>query len=403
MLARTLARTSLHIMALSLFFILLFAPAPCNGLPREVGETVEKPTISASSAVVIEASTGRVIYEKNAEERRSPASMTKIMTCILGLEVLSPEDTVVISPSVALTEDNYFDWKPGDRITADELMQAMMLVSDNGAAVAVAQQVSGTVPLFSEKMNKKARELGCKDTNFANPNGLPNPNHFSTAKDMAKIAAYAMKMEDFRDIVDDRQGTIQWTRPAGKSEEVENTNHLLGNFFGATGIKTGWTIAAGGCLAASAKRNGIELIAIVMNSEDSYTRFEDAKKLLDYGFTQVHSYKALDKNREERKIWVSGGTSATLHVGPAEDVVYPLFQGERASHYSISYDLPFIVDAEIKEGQKVGELIVKYNDEPVIRIPVTARETVPEGFSLSSFAVGIMAKLVPLWTAMGLM
>ena len=147
-----------------------------------------EPTILADSAILIEASTGRVIYEKNADVARPPASMTKMMTCILAIENLTKRTLVPIPDDSIYTEDNTFPWAQGDVIQADELMLGMMLVSDNGAAVALAQAISGTVPQFAALMNERARELGCTNTNFANPNGLPNDSHYSTARDMAKIA-----------------------------------------------------------------------------------------------------------------------------------------------------------------------------------------------------------------------
>ena len=182
-----------------------------------------EPIIQADSAILIEATTGRVIYEKNADEMRPPASMTKMMTCILGLENLTKRTLVPISEIAAYAEDNTFQWTPGDVIQADELMLGMMMVSDNGAAVAIAQAISGSVNQFAYLMNEKAAELGCTNTNFANPNGLPNDNHYSTARDMARIAMYGMSVADFRDIVAMKKAIIHWRSPENKISEAENT------------------------------------------------------------------------------------------------------------------------------------------------------------------------------------
>ncbi|HCB94162.1 MAG TPA: D-alanyl-D-alanine carboxypeptidase, partial [Selenomonas sp.] len=222
----------------------------------------EAPAITADSAILVEATTGRVVYEKNADEERPPASMTKMMTCILALEQLRPRTLVTISPVAANTEDVALDWKPGEQLEAQELLKALMMISENGAAVALAQHISGNLPRFSTLMTEKAAELGCKNTQLMNPNGLPNSAHYSTARDMAKIAMYCMKNKEFRNLVGQVKSDIRWTSPKGKSEVLENTNELLETYPGATGIKTGWTSAAGGCLAASAKRNGVELIVI---------------------------------------------------------------------------------------------------------------------------------------------
>ncbi|MBQ9697255.1 MAG: D-alanyl-D-alanine carboxypeptidase, partial [Acidaminococcaceae bacterium] len=234
---------------------------------------------------MINARTGGVIYEKNADTRRNPASLTKIMTCILGLEEKGLDATFKVSMAAAATEYSDLGMAGGDRILSGELMRGMMLESDNGAAVVVAQNVSGNILNFADCMNDKAKELGCRRTHFSNPHGLTAKWHYTTARDMAKIAAYSMKNDDFRRIVSTQSSVIHWVSPAGKTYKADTTNRLLGSYSGANGIKTGWTSAAQGCLAAAAKRGDVELIAIVLKSPDGQTRFEDARKLLDYGFS----------------------------------------------------------------------------------------------------------------------
>ncbi len=345
--------------------------------------------ISADSAILIEATTGRVIYEKNADVRRPPASMTKMMTCILGLEYLVPEDRIRISQTAAYTEDSELMLQENDVISADELLRGMMLVSDNGGAVAIAEAVSGNVSNFSLLMNEKAREIGCTDTNFENPNGLPNERHLSTARDMAKISAYCLDNWDFRDIVATQRETIHWLQPSDHSVRVENTNKLLGTYKGATGLKTGWTFAAGGCLAASAKRGDIELIAIVMHSEDAVTRFQDATALLDYGFERVTSIYGIDKNNVEKKVFVSGGEQATLEVGLEDDLNYVLLRDEYRQNLKVEYDLPKVVEGGIKVGDAVGMATLKYNGKTVASVPFVAKENVEAGFSVASLIVSL--------------
>ena len=243
------------------------------------------PSVKAESAILINARTGGVIFEKNADVRRAPASLTKVMTCILGLEEKGVDATFSVSMAAAATEYSDLGMKGGDKMRAGELMRGMMLESDNGAAVAVAQNVSGSVLKFADRMNEKAKELGCRKTHFSNPHGLTARWHYTTARDMAKIAAYAMKNQDFRDIVGTKSSVIHWLSPSSKTCMAVNTNRLLGSYAGASGIKTGWTSAAKGCLAAAARRNDVELIAIILKSHDGDTRFADARKLLDYGFS----------------------------------------------------------------------------------------------------------------------
>ena len=243
------------------------------------------PSVLAESAILINARTGGVIFEKNADVRRAPASLTKMMTCILCLESKGLNAEFKVTQAAAATEDSYLEMKGGERLLSGELMREMMMESDNGAAVVVAQNVSGSILKFADSMNEKAKELGCKKTHFSNPHGLTAKWHYSTARDMAKIAVYCMKNKDFRNLVNHRKSVIHWHSPSSRTYKSETTNELLGKYDGANGIKTGWTNAAKGCVAASAKRGDVELIAIVMKSKDHATRFADAKKLLDYGFS----------------------------------------------------------------------------------------------------------------------
>ena len=243
------------------------------------------PSVLAESAILINAQTGGVIFEKNADTRRAPASLTKMMTCILCLEDKGLNAEFKVTQAAAATEDSYLEMKGGERLLSGELMREMMMESDNGAAVVVAQNVSGSVLKFADRMNEKAKELGCRKTHFSNPHGLTARWHYSTARDMSKIAAYCMKNPDFRKLVNNQKSVIHWASPSGRTYKSETTNELLGSYNGANGIKTGWTNAAKGCVAASAKRGNVELIAIVMKSKNHDTRFADARKLLDYGFS----------------------------------------------------------------------------------------------------------------------
>ena len=248
-------------------------------------QVLAAPSILAESAILVNAQTGGVIFEKNADTRRAPASLTKMMTCILCLETKGLNAEFKVTQAAAATEDSYLEMKGGERLLSGELMREMMMESDNGAAVVVAQNVSGSILKFADRMNEKAKELGCRRTHFSNPHGLTAKWHYSTARDMAKIAFYCMKNPDFRSLVNNQKSVIHWASPANRTYKSETTNELLRSYNGANGIKTGWTNAAKGCVAASAKRGDVELIAIVLKSKDHDTRFADARKLLDYGFS----------------------------------------------------------------------------------------------------------------------
>ncbi len=373
-------------------FLLVFLMLPVGARGEGKGDA---PVISATSAILVEASTGRVVYEKNADEVRPPASMTKMMTCILGLENMKVRSLITVSPRAAGAEDSAMGLQAGDRVDAQNLLLGMMLVSDNGAAVAVAEHINGTVGNFAERMNEKAKEIGCGDTHFANPNGLPDKAHVSTARDMAKIARYCLRNKEFRSIVGEKTASMRWEAPKGRFLGMENTNDLLGQYEGTTGIKTGWTVAAGGCLAASAKRKGVELIAIIMNSTDTESRFQDARKLLDYGFAHVRLHRGISKERMIRTIWVKDGREFRVEAGPTADVDYPLLHGEKPTKYSVEYDMPVLVTAPVKKGQKVGDVILKYEGKEIGRIDVVAKGEVPSGFSvLSYFFVGLLSHFI---------
>lgn len=361
--------------------------------PAPSAKSVSEPAVSAEAAVLIEAGSGRVIYEKNAARRMYPASMTKIMTCLLALEYNAPDTAVTVSPNVETTEDAYLGLAAGDRLTLANLVKALMLVSDNGAAVAIAETVDGSVNAFAKHMTQKAAGIGCKGTNFTNPHGLPDSDHYSTAYDMALIAATAMERRDFRDIVDDSDGAVEWLNPPGKIVPVETTNELLGTYAGADGIKTGWTNSAGGCLAASAKRNGIRLIAVVMNAPDVEARFTEAAKLLDYGFAKVKSEKVLPKERVGKIVWVQNGLDYRVRAVPTEDISYPILEGDRDKDYSLVYNMPQFIVAPVTKGEKIGTLDITYRNKKLRSIDMVAAEDVVGGFDFISYILILLIKL----------
>ena len=372
-----------------IFFVML---ATISVAAAESGE----PTISASSAILVDAATGRIIYEKNSNTERPPASMTKMLTAIIALENLDPSSKIDITDRAVYTEDSTLDWAAGDSLSALDVVNAVLIVSENGGAVALAQAVAGSEREFAEMMNAKAAQIGCKNSHFVNPNGLPNDNHYSTAADMARIAVYCLKNPDFRKIIGTQRTSIHWHHPKNKWAELRNTNALLGNYKGANGVKTGWTNAAGGCLTASAKRGNVELIAVVMNSENEQVRFDDATALLNYGFERVRMVSGVKKSSAEKTIFVRGGKRAKIRVKPVNDLDFPLLAGEDEKLLGVTYELPKIVDAGegIDEGEVLGEAVLRYDGKPVARVPLVARDSVKAGFSFGSFIVGIAALFV---------
>lgn len=353
----------------------------------------EEPNITADYAILIEASTGRVIYEKNADEKAYPASTTKMLTCVLAIEKGDLDKTLSVSQRAAWTEDPYVGFQQGDMLKERDLLKALMMVSDNSSAVVLAEGIGGSVEGFAKMMNDKAKEIGLTNSHFVTPNGLPDDDHYSTARDMAKIAAYGWHNEKFREFSGTEMDTIEWVSPVNKRMVVKNSNKLLGTMPGVNGIKTGWTNAAGGCLAASAKRDGVQLIAVVLHSDDVNTRFTEAGKLLEYGFSKVKKMKSMDKSRTERTVLVSHGEGFKVTAHPQEDVKFPLLQGDSEKDYTIKISGSGVVEAPIEKGQRVGQATVYYKGKKLNSIPMVADKDVYKGNNVISVLVGYCHRL----------
>lgn len=353
----------------------------------------EEPNITADYAVLIEAATGRVIYEKNADEKAYPASTTKMLTCVLAIEKGDLDKTLSVSQRAAWTEDAYVGFQQGDMLKERDLLKALMMVSDNSSAVVLAEGIGGSVEGFAKMMNDKAKEIGLTNSHFVTPNGLPDDDHYSTARDMAKIAAYGWHNEKFREFSGTEMDTIEWVSPVNKRMVVENSNKLLGTMPGVNGIKTGWTNAAGGCLAASAKRDGVQLIAVVLHSDDVNTRFTEAGKLLEYGFSKVKKMKSMNKSRTERTVLVSHGEGFKVTAHPQEDVKFPLLQGDSEKDYTIKISGSGVVEAPIEKGQRVGQATVYYKGKKLNSIPMVADKDVYKGNNVISILVGYCHRL----------
>jgi D-alanyl-D-alanine carboxypeptidase (penicillin-binding protein 5/6) len=243
------------------------------------------PKIEAEAAVLMvlgDNGDNLVLYGKNSTRRMYPASTTKIITLITALEKGNLNGIVTTSPRSAACEGSSLELKAGDKLILREALYGMMLTSGNDAAEAIAETVAGSVPDFVAMMNEEARKMGATLTHFANPHGLPDVEHFSTAYDLALFTAYGMKNPTFAKIVSTREYDVNFLKR--RKVHLVNTNKLLGSYAGANGVKTGFTNAAGDCLVAAAKRGNVQLIAVILNDDN---RWEDAAKLFDYGFTQM--------------------------------------------------------------------------------------------------------------------
>jgi serine-type D-Ala-D-Ala carboxypeptidase (penicillin-binding protein 5/6) len=236
--------------------------------------------VSARSAILVDATSGRVLWAKRTHVRRQIASTTKIMTALVAMSRLGPHSIVTVDKAVRRVPPITEGLRPGERVQAWKLLYGLLLYSGNDDALALAVGAGGTRSRFIALMNEKAHELGLTRTHFRSPSGLLDRDNYSTAWDMAALTRYALWNPRFRAIVRTKIKRVPWSKPIGEKIYV-NKNHLLGGYPGADGVKTGWTTMAKHCLVASARRHGVHLIAVILGSDDSY---KDAGKLLDFGF-----------------------------------------------------------------------------------------------------------------------
>lgn len=268
---------SLFITLVSLFVIV--------SLPRDLyahGETLEPAELTGESAILIDAASGMVLFEKNADRQMYPASITKIITAIVALETAQLDEIVTVSKEARYEDGTRVYLAEGEQVTMEKLLYGLLVNSGNDAATAIAEHIDGSKEQFAERMNDfVTSKIGVTNTISKNPSGLPDPEHVTTARDMSKIAQYAMQNSMFRKIVS------TWKMP-WKGEEWDTTlinhNQLLGYYEGTTGIKNGYTSDAGSTLVASAMRNGMELIGVVLKTNSTKNLYQDMTSLLDYGF-----------------------------------------------------------------------------------------------------------------------
>lgn len=306
-------------------------------------------SVSGRSAVLLEASTGRVLYEKNAFEKMPMASTTKIMTALVALEYGDCGDTVVVGPNASGVEGSSIWLSVGETMTLQDMLFGLMLASGNDAAVAIAEHVGGSVEGFVALMNAKAQEIGAYNTRFTNPNGLPAQGHYTTAYDLALIAAYAMQNDGFCEIVGTQYKTLPWEGHEW-DRVVKNKNKILWNYEGGNGVKTGYTKEAGRCLVAAAERDGMQLVSVALAAGDM---FGDCMKMMDYGFENYTNRLILEAGEVIGDVAVAQGMEDSFTVCAREDVRYPLTDEEYA-RLEVRVFLGDVVRAPVAWGQTVG-------------------------------------------------
>lgn len=332
--------------------------------------------LTCGGAILMDQSTGTILYEHNSHEQLRPASVTKVMTILLIMEALdngliSLEDDVSCSEAAASMGGSQIWLDTTETLTVNEMLKAICVVSANDCCVAMAEHIAGSQELFVEQMNKRAQELGMNDTCFKNCHGIDEDGHLTSPYDIALMSRELMVNHP----AITNYTTIWMDSLRGGESELVNTNKLLRNYEGCTGLKTGSTSQALFNLSATATRNNLSLIAVIMRGETSAIRFEEAKKLLDYGFSNFEYYKYSNKGDVVKDIAVNKGTSNTVTVSFESDAGALIPKGQSAN-ITTTISLPNMIEAPIAEGQKVGEVVFSLNDETLGTVNLISSNTI---------------------------
>lgn len=338
-----------------------------------------EPDVSAPSAILMEGATGEVLYEKNAHERLAPASVTKIMTLLLVMEALESgrigwDDTVTASAAAAAKGGSQIYLEENEQLPLEEMLKSVVVSSANDCATALAEHIAGSESAFVQMMNERAAELGMTDTHFVNCTGLDDEpdaaEHLTTAYDIALMSRELLKHEEIK------KYTTIWMDTVRNGEfGLSNTNKLVRFYDGTTGLKTGYTSAAGHCLSASAKRGGMELIAVVLHCDSSPHRFESAKALLNYGFA---NYALITPQPDEAIGAVPVRLGTQERVTPVLQTDAPVLVDKAlAAGVQSTVQLAERVTAPVEQGQTLGMLTVASNGQTLAEIPLVAPEAIP--------------------------
>lgn len=334
---------------------------------------VELP-LTSRAALLMEKTTGQILFAQNEHEKLEPASVTKIMTLLLTMDAidsgaLAYDDVVTVSANAAGMGGSQVFLAEGEQITVEELLKCVCVSSGNDAAVALAEKVAGVTELFVEQMNNRARGLGMDDTHFVNPTGLTAEGHVTSAHDIALMSRELLtKHPDIR-----RFATIWTDSIRNGTFDLANTNKLIRRYDGATGLKTGYTASAGYCISATAEREGMELIAVVMKGETADKRNADAKALLNYGFS---AYALVSAAPEEPlpALPVTMGETDSVSLTLPPDALTAVVEKAQAAALERRIDLPESLPAPVRQGQQVGTLTLCSGDTELMTVPILAAE-----------------------------
>ena len=333
------------------------------------------PELDCESAVLMEASTGRIIYKKDENKKLSPASITKIMTMLLVVEAIESKklsfyDKVTCSEHASSMGGSQIWLEVGETMTVHDLLKSVAVGSANDASVALAEHIAGSEEAFVALMNAKAKELGMENTNFTNACGLDDDNLYTTAKDVALMSKALISHEIIKQYTTIWMDTIR-----NESVQLVNTNKLVRFYRGATGLKTGTTSKAGCCLSGTAKRNGMELIAVIMGAKSSNDRFAFAKKLLDFGFANLTIFKPDDKIKFKKYLKLKDGQKEQIKI-VYDQIINELIKTEDKGKIKVEIKLNNSLKAPVYKNDIVGEIIVLNNKKVLKKYNIRSGETV---------------------------
>lgn len=336
-------------------------------------------TPNAESGILIEYSTGKILYSKKIDEKLAPASMTKIMTLLLIMEAVEEgkinlDNNIPISTNASSMGGSQVFLDPNTEMKAEELIKSIAIASANDSAVAMAEAISGTTANFVSRMNSRAKELGCKNTNFKNVHGLDEEGHYSTAYDMSLIARELLKHEQILKYTSTYEAYLN--KPNGTSTWMVNTNKLIKYYTGLDGLKTGFTKTAGYCLTSTAKRNDMRLISVVMKEPSSQVRNSETISLLNYGFSNYKIKTILKKGQNLGTIEVQNGKKELADITILEDATnLESINDNKEYSFNIVTDK---VKAPLKKGDKVGTLELTEQGTIIKRLNITVKENIPK-------------------------
>ena len=340
----------------------------------------KEPIVNSKSAIVIDRESKRVLYSKNKDKRRAMASTTKIMTCILAIEKGNLSDIVTISKESAMVGGSTLGVNKGDKISLNDLLYGLMLCSGNDCAVQIAQSIGGSYDNFIQLMNNKAEELGLGNTSFATPHGLDNDNHYTTAYELAILTDYALKNKEFAKIVNTKERTIKIN---GITRKISNTNELLGYMEGVNGVKTGYTSCAGRCLVISCKRDGLDLISVVLGADTKKNRTMDSMNILKYCYANYSNINIKETINNKFQKWLMENNIEIIkgkekYVKPELNEIayttYPVTKMDGVLNIYIECEKD--LEAPVYSKMKVGELRVYLGDSEIAILDLTIPNTI---------------------------